>query len=380
MGNSANSSVIRLGFTALLALGLITVVMLGVPRSSQSLTQVNKVGIDVEKRTASLPASPLTSTPSFTYYFPIIQNYYPPQWKFIGPNNLPIKQVSISGNSQETLYVVPDTTQLLTMTMLYKSNDRGSSWMSISNGISGRAQSLFAQPVTPTALLVGTVAGSNGVFQSEDGGQHWNQAGLDSFIRTVAAHPITPTLWLAAAYNSLIFGSAYIFRTENSGTNWRQVTPETTVVDSFAFDPDDRNHVYACAWSGFLSSEDAGVTWSIIAPYGCSDLVIHPYTHTLLYAASSTSILKTEDKGMNWTPILTAAHSFVGVALDQINSGQIYAATWDALFRSTDQGNSWQQIPLPSGVGALRISDLVEGYSGELYMGTDHGVWSTSLH
>lgn len=324
--------------------------------------------------------APITSTPSFTYYFPrIFNNCNPPVWTFLGLRDLPIKQVAISNQGPETIYAVVNSALVLTTTALYKSIDSGLTWRPSSNAILGRIQSLFVHPTTPTLLLVGTLMGGYGVFRSEDGGQHWNGAGLGPFIRVVAAHPTTPTLWLAASYNSLIFGSAYAFRTENAGESWETVIPTTTVVDSFAFDRDDPNRVYACAWGGFLSSQDAGLTWSHDGLDSCGELVTHPYSHTIMYAVSGNGVLETEDKGLSWTQILTGEHSEWALALDPTKPAVMYAATLNTLFRSADAGDSWQQVSLSWNVAISYIEDLAVSRSGKLYVGTDNGVWSISF-
>ena len=205
-------------------------------------------------------------------------------------------------------------------------------------------------------------------------------AGLDPFVRAVATHPTTPTLWLAATYNPFIFGSAYIHRTDDAGATWDTVTPETTVVDSFAFDPDDPARIYACAWSGFLRSDDAGMNWSYIAPNGCGDLVMHPHTTTIMYAAGSDSVLKTENKGITWTNVLTVEQNVRAVAIDPTVQKFVYAATPDTVFRSTNAGCSWQSVNLPIGaVPLLHVEDLAVGRSGMLYVATNHGVWAVSF-
>ena len=381
MSKGASHSAMSLLFSIVLSLSLLSIVFLGTSRPTHSAMGENGDTRAANDYSRLAFVAPITFTPAFTYYFPIIfNNYIPPVWTSLGLRGLPIKQIAISNHGPETIYAVIDSAQVPTTTALYKSIDSGLSWRPSSDGISGRIQSLFVHPITPTLLLVGALAGGHGVYRSEDGGQHWNGAGLDPFIRVVAAHPTTPTLWLAASYNSLIFGSAYAYRTENAGESWETVIPTTTVVDSFAFDRDDPNRVYACAWSGFLSSQDAGLTWSHGGIDSCGELVTHPYSHTIMYAVSGSGVLETENQGLSWTQILTGEHSYWALALDPTRPAVIYAATLNTLFRSTDAGDSWQQVSRPSNVTFSYIEDLAVSRSGKLYMGTDRGVWSISFH
>lgn len=332
--------------------------------------------ITPQKNTSSIFIHSVTSSQSFTYYFPVINKNYPPNWRFLGPSNIPIKQVVVAGYTPATIYVVIDLTQTLTATKIYKSSNNGQSWIPSSNGITGRVQSLAVHSMTPTLLLAGTLTGGNGVHRSTDGGVHWEPAGLDPLIRVVAIHPSTSTLWLAASYNPLIFGSAYMYRTDNSGIAWTQVTTFTTVVNNFVFDYKNLNRVYACTEGGVMSSNDTGLTWSDTALTTCSDLALHTYNNNVLYAASGVNLLKTENMGLSWAPILTAAQRIEAVDLDPINPNLVYAATWDVLFSSSDAGYSWHEIPLPQNLYLLHINDLAVDSSRTLFIGTDHGVWS----
>jgi photosystem II stability/assembly factor-like uncharacterized protein len=379
MGRIAICSGVSLAVDGFLVLGFTLIMLLWTPHPTHD---ANSNTGTTDKNLEAACAVQISSTPTSacTYYFPlIIHNDAPPVWTSRGLPDLTIIQVAISAQEPEIIYAVVDTAQTTTITALYRSTDNGLTWLPSSDDISGRIQSLFVHPMTPTMLLVGTLTGGGGVYRSDDSGQHWIAAGLDPFIRVVAAHPTIPTLWLAASYNPLIFGSAYAYRTENAGGNWETVIPTTTVVDSFAFDLEDLNRVYACALSGFLSSQDAGLTWSSGGFDRCSELVTHPYSHTVMYAISGNHVLTTKDRGLSWVQILIGEYSYRAFALDPTNPIVMYTATSDMLFKSTDTGASWQKIPLSPKMAFSYIEDLAVSPSGDLYLGTDQGVWSVTF-
>jgi photosystem II stability/assembly factor-like uncharacterized protein len=345
------------------------------------VASANREPISWKETTLSQNVTPvhiplITSSLPFTNYFPIIIKNHPLNWRSLGLSDLPIKQIIVTRDIPATIYAVIDLTQNLTATKIYKSSNNGQFWAPSSNGISGRVQSLFVHSVTPTLLLAGTLTGGDGVHRSNDGGAHWEPAGLDPLIRVVAIHPSTSTLWLAASYYPLIFGSAYIYRTDNAGIAWTQVTTFTTVVNNFVFDYKNLNRVYACTTGGVISSNDTGLTWPDTALTTCSDLTLHTYNNNILYAASGVNLLKTENMGLSWAPIFTATQHIKAVDLDPINPNLVYAATWDVLFSSRDAGYSWQEIPLPQNLYLLHINGLAVDFSGTLFIGTDHGVWS----
>lgn len=383
----ANRSITAFSLAVLLGLVLVLTVLLGLADVGENvLGQANGmpkvIGPLTIYSSVSKPAlrATLTGTLSYTHhlYFPLILNKdMSPAWGLVGLDEIPIEQIVTSGYDTKTVYAVPNTS-VFTGATLYKSSDGGESWHPSSNGIAGRVQSLFVHPMTSTMLLAGTLMGE-GVYYSYDKGEHWGSSPMYPFVHAIAAHPTTPTLWLAATYNPSIWGSAYIHRTNNAGVMWYTVTSQPLIVNAFLFDSSDPTRVYACTAGGFKSSDDAGLTWKHVALSGCSDLVMHPYTSTIMYADNGNGVLKTNDSGVDWTSVLTPEQSVTAVALDPVNPNLVYAATLNTLFRSTNAGHSWQPVGCSTEMPFGYINDLAVDHSGRVYVGTDHGIWVVLL-
>jgi photosystem II stability/assembly factor-like uncharacterized protein len=125
---------------------------------------------------------------------------------------------------------------------------------------------------------------------------------------------------------------------------------------------------------GFISSTDAGATWTLPVSVSASKffaLNVHP-THPLeILAATSAGIQKSTDGGATWT---TKLSQFYGTELARVPNApsKILATVWDIgsasasgngfVFRSTDGGETWTKIggagvaPFDGNTGRLSLA------------------------
>ncbi len=98
---------------------------------------------------------------------------------------------------------------------------------------------------------------------------------------------------------------------------------------------------------------------------------------TIIYAGSNNAVMKTEDAGDSWQNILTIKGENKKVnllAFDRKNSNHIYAATGNGLFYSNNQGKNWKKIfkgkdYLESDCGAVWACEK------NIYLGTHKGLF-----
>ncbi|MCD4706267.1 MAG: hypothetical protein K8S62_00840 [Candidatus Sabulitectum sp.] len=179
------------------------------------------------------------------------------------------------------------------------------------------------------------------VSQSIDGGQNWTRHELYSgsqygYIRAVAVDPSDSDNVFALGY---INGSYTLFKTENGGSSWSEVSP-----------------------SGYSGT-----------PY---DLVVHPANPDRLAAASSSGLYTTTNGGLNWSKVTSS----FSTSNDLYQSEDLYG-----LVISTTSGiwlwENWSGSPVHWGdnPGTVSINCAVACADDQtMYAGTAGGaVWTS---
>jgi photosystem II stability/assembly factor-like uncharacterized protein len=227
-----------------------------------------------------------------------------------------------------------------------------------------RTMPLVFSPIDKHALYLG----SNLLFKTRDGGDHWEiispdltrpqwkmpdviaafeaddpeKGGHRGVIYTVAPSPKDVNLIWAGTDDGLIH------ITRDGGKNWSEVTPKDLT-----------------AWSKVSLIEashfDAATAYAAINRFRLDDLKPHIY--------------RTKDSGASWTEIVEGlpAHAVVNaVREDPEHAGLLFAGTEIGVFVSFDDGDRWQslQMNLPTtSVRDLAIhgDDLVAGTHGRSF-------------
>jgi photosystem II stability/assembly factor-like uncharacterized protein len=163
----------------------------------------------------------------------------------------------------------------------------------------------------------------------------------------------------------ILLGSAGggIWESKDSGANWRPRTDKmpSLAIGAVVFDPRNRKRVYAGSGEGnFYASRGAGVyrsidggtNWAVraSAPFigvGFYDLVVDPKTRSILYAATTNGFYKSTNRGSTWS--LKRAGRCWDISVHP-GGGKIelLAAFQDGVFASTNGGNTFTAVTLPS--------------------------------
>ncbi len=308
---------------------------------------------------------------------------------------------------------------------VYRSTNNGNSFLGINTGLTNT--SVHAVAANANGDLFAATNGG-GVFRSTNGGGNWSPINTGIAVNDMAVFGLAvksgTELWAAAAQK--------VYRSTNNGDNWSPLEPVPLAgYSSIAFA--SNGDVYAAASSinnavggGVFRSTDSGTSWTqesglpnvphfalltsgtmIFAGTGGPGVystgtttassgawvhrvngmdnthvyVLEEGTDSSLYAGTRfAGIFKSTDAGITWS---SASN---GLPYDWINAivvnrvnGNLFAATNNSKYRSTDHGASWQQVHF---VGATAMASnshghLFSGLGAGMYRSTDNGTsWS----
>ena len=241
---------------------------------------------------------------------------------------------------------------------------------------------------------------------------------------------------VAGKPNLFYFGSTGggVWRTNDAGNTWENISDGFFggSIGSVAVSEWDNNVIYVGGGEvtvrgnvsygyGMWKTTDAGKTWNNIGLKNSRHITriqIHPKNPDLVYASvlgdlfkssEERGVYRSEDGGKNWKRILfaNADAGAVELCMDPNNPRILFASTWrvrrtpyslesggegSALWKSTDGGDTWQNISanegMPKGlwgisgvsvsrVNSNRVYAIIENENGGVYRSDDAGkTWS----
>lgn len=247
---------------------------------------------------------------------------------------------------------------------------------------------LAMDPQDPQAVYVGTVG--EGIFYSYNGGAGWQQtlAGRGK-INAIAISPKESCFIYAAIGNR-------VYKSVDCSRHWDYQLIETqgdpnNLITALAVDPLNSSLVYsATSGKGLFKSLDRGFSWQVVKFFDnpILKILLSPTQAGVIYLATQNQgIFKSDNHGADWQPLFSQslAEEFSGLLafreliLDPTNEhGLLYASQY-GLFRSTDDGATWQNLKLltPPNTSAIYSLAINPANGQEIYYGINNALYRT---
>lgn len=195
--------------------------------------------------------------------------------------------------------------------------------------------------------------------------------------------PTGGTIWdiegSEQGYLFTITGSG-IYRSNNNGTNWEPVYFENGIIRVLTVT--ESGDVYAGYDSLLLRSTDNGTTWNLVFTASGNFISLTSDSFNTVYGSTmgengEMTLLISADGGANWVQKSMAFASYSHLNLHINSVGHIFSASFEGLYKSVDQGDTWELI-YNGQVRSLVIDsndNLIVGgfYDYWLYKSTDNG-------
>jgi photosystem II stability/assembly factor-like uncharacterized protein len=236
---------------------------------------------------------------------------------------------------------------------LYRSVDGGNTWHKMAEGLPRAVVYALAMDTEGT-LYAGT--DGHGVYMSTDQGQTFTLACERLREATILS------LALDHAGQSIVAGTSGqgLFISRDSGASWTEI-PElgSAFVSKIALSPNGQSG-FACTREGFWRTKDNGRSWvqSAAKVRGRINAVTyHPRDSRTVYAGTARGdVFRSTDGGDTWGHAASLKRAIYTITIHPMYPQRIYAGAWDGVYRSSDAGDSWEQVN--RGLGSVLIEAL----------------------
>lgn len=302
---------------------------------------------------------------------------------------------------------------------VWKTDDAGVSFKSVFDKYCQSIGDIAIDQNHPDTLWVGTgesnmrntVSIGNGIYMSKDGGENWQQMGLQKteHISKVIIHPGNSNIIYVAAPGPLWSDGPDrgIFKTTDGGKTWEKIyyINERTGCADLIMDPRNPETLIATMWefrrkpyafssggpsSGIYKSTDGGKSWKPIRkglPEGdlgrmaLAQAPSKPDRLVMVCESKETKLYISEDSGENWKEqastfnVKARPFYFSTIEFDPKDANRLYRPAF-SMSISDDGGYSFYDAPGGAGVHADHHALWINpANTSQMYLGTDGGVY-----
>ncbi|MDR0970478.1 MAG: T9SS type A sorting domain-containing protein [Lentimicrobiaceae bacterium] len=269
---------------------------------------------------------------------------------------------------------------------IYWSDDQGNSWTEISNGLVISQAYKIGQSATNVNLVInGYQDNGTSTFVGDDWINVGGGDGMECWVDPTDDSYSYSTIYYGAIDRHK--NNQYQGAIAGEGTNG--ITESGNWVTPFLIDYWDGNIMfigYRNIWrsKNIKAGSTSQVRWEKISDFSGSNMDILVQCRSngdIIYAGAGNRLYRTEnskDSEVSWQNIssqLPITNTITAIETDHLDDKIIYLAQQTQIFKSTDRGNSWEEITL--NLSNLQINSIALYKNGDesLYIGTDAGVY-----
>ena len=256
--------------------------------------------------------------------------------------------------------------------------------------------SMALDPTDSNVIYLGTQA--NGLFVSKDGAETWTQAAFPEKVYGLVFDPSNHEVMYASG---VLNGRAKIFKRLNEGEQWKEIYTEPAdgaVISALAIDGVNSQILFAGTSEGVIvKTVDGGTTWTNLkkADGPVTSIVFDKAgDNHIFFLVFQLALLETKDGGKtleNITPKIDAVNrttSVYSLVADPNAGGVFYVGTGSGIFRKNGAGDLWSQVNTIESSRAFAIraiainpansKEIIYASSQAIYKSSDGGnTWAT---
>ncbi|APU09362.1 hypothetical protein A5M85_03420 [Cellulophaga lytica] len=329
-------------------------------------------------------------------------------WTSVGPSTSNVFAGRLPGNGRINAITVDPNNENIWYAGapaggIWKSTNAGASWTNLfSNFLQIGVSGIAVDPNNSNIIYISTGdddaadSYSIGVFKSTDGGNTWNETGLNTSTITSGISFLTNEITIDPTNSNIVWVASNngLYKTIDGGVTWVNTLQEN--ITDFKLKPNDSNTVYAVDFNSFYKSTDGGTTFNTITsnlPTSSGRMVlgVTPANENFVYVLSantdytfqgiykSTNSGTTFTKTSNTTDILESNQAWFDLALEVSTADENTLFTGCLnVWRSTNGGNSFGKLN-NWGINnsAYTHADIhtLKMFNSKLFCGSDGGLY-----
>jgi len=275
--------------------------------------------------------------------------------QMIGPDGGDVRSLSYDPKNPDRILLGTSSGQI------FESRDRGLSWnryAHLGTGSDYVLDHIVFDPTNSRRLYVAawSIERETGeLFRSNNGGKSFESlSGMKGkSIRSFAMAPSNSRVLFAGALDG-------VFRSEDGGDHWTRISPEghkdLKNIESLAVDPSNLEVIYAGTWHLAWKTEDGGNNWhqiknGVIDDSDVFSLIIDPKEPSTVYLSACSGIYKSSNNGELFRKaqgIPFSARRTRVLKQDPNNPDVVFAGTTEGLWKTQDAGTTWHRVTAPN--------------------------------